>query len=79
MDIEMQFNQIAKEYDMNRKKFIPCFDDYYITSTKLILSNIKTPKSVLDLGAGTGLLTQYWFRECNTAKYLLVDIADDML
>ena len=29
MNIEEQFNLIAKEYDANRKKFIPCFDEFY--------------------------------------------------
>ena len=77
--IEQQFNLIAKEYDVNRKKFIPCFDDYYKNTTKLILSNINTPQRVLDLGAGTGLLTYYWFKECKTAEYVLVDIAKEML
>lgn len=78
MNIEEQFNLIAREYDANRKKFIPCFDDYYENTTKLITSNIDVPKCVLDLGAGTGLLTYYWFKECKTAKYVLVDIADDI-
>ncbi len=79
MTIENQFNLIANEYDINRRRFIPCFDDYYITSTKMILSSIEKPTSVLDLGAGTGLLSYYWYRECNEANYVLVDIADDML
>lgn len=79
MDIEEQFNLIAKEYDANRRKFIPCFDDYYENTTKLIVSNIDAPRCVLDLGAGTGLLTYYWFKECETAEYVLVDIADKML
>ena len=78
-DIEEQFNLIAKKYDENRRKFIPCFDDYYESTTKLILSNIDSPKRVLDLGAGTGLLTYYWFKEYKTADYVLVDIADEML
>ena len=78
-DIEKQFNFIAKEYDENRRKFIPCFDDYYEQTTKFILANINTPQCVLDLGAGTGLLTYYWFQECKTAEYVLVDIADEML
>jgi len=77
--IENQFNLIAKEYDLNRRKFIPCFDSFYIDTTKFVISNIETPKRVLDLGSGTGLLTYYWFRECETAEYVLVDIADDML
>ena len=79
MSIEEQFNLIADEYDVNRKRFIPCFDDYYITSTKMILANTETPHRVLDLGAGTGLLSYYWYRECDTANYVLVDIAEDML
>ena len=78
-NIEKQFNLIANEYDSNRKKFIPCFEDYYEYTTKMIVSNIDTPKRVLDLGAGTGLLTYFWFKECKTAEYILVDIADDML
>jgi len=79
MNIETQFNRIANEYDVNRRRFIPCFDDYYITSTKLILSGIARPRSVVDLGAGTGLLSYYWYEECRDAEYLLLDIADDML
>ena len=49
MNIEEQFNLIAQEYDANRKKFIPCFDDYYISTTKFIASNIAEPKRVMDL------------------------------
>lgn len=79
MTIEDQFNLIATEYDVNRRRFIPCFDDYYMTSTKMVLSNITQPKRVLDLGAGTGLLSYYWYTECKSAEYVLVDIADDML
>lgn len=79
MNIEEQFNYIAKEYDINRKKFIPCFDDYYENTTKFILSNITKPKRVLDLGAGTGLLSYFWYQQCPSAEYVLVDIADEML
>lgn len=79
MDIQEQFNLIAEEYDQNRRKFIPCFDDYYENTTKLILASIPAPKRVLDLGAGTGLLTSFWYQQCPEAEYVLVDIADDML
>lgn len=79
MTIEEQFNLIAKEYDGNRRQFIPCFDDFYETTTKLIIANIDAPKRVLDLGAGTGLLSYYWYKECPSAEYVLVDIADEML
>ncbi|MDE6687340.1 MAG: class I SAM-dependent methyltransferase [Lachnospiraceae bacterium] len=79
MNIEEQFNLIAKEYDNNRRKFIPCFDDFYQQTTEFIVSNIDEPKRVIDLGAGTGLLTYFWYRQCPNSKYVLVDIADEML
>ncbi|MCX4323420.1 MAG: class I SAM-dependent methyltransferase [Lachnospiraceae bacterium] len=79
MTIESQFNRIAQEYDVNRKKFIPCFDDYYINTTKFIASNIAEPKRVLDLGAGTGLLSYFWYCHFPASEYVLVDIAEDML
>lgn len=79
MDIEKQFNQIAHEYDSNRKRFIPCFDDFYINSTNFILSNIDVPKRIIDLGAGTGLLSYFWYQHNPTAEYALMDIADEML
>lgn len=79
MNLESQFNLIAKEYDANRRKFIPCFEDYYNSTTKFIASNITEPKRILDLGAGTGLLTYFWYPYFPAAEYVLVDIADDML
>lgn len=79
MDIKEQFNLIAEEYDKNRKKFIPCFDDYYKNTTKFIAANIEKPKRILDLGAGTGLLSYFWYLNYPESEYVLVDIADDML
>lgn len=34
---------------------------------------------IIDLGAGTGLLSYYWYKHYPDSNYLLVDIADDML
>ena len=79
MNIEKQFNLIAKEYDENRRKFIPCFDDFYEGTTKFIVSNANKPKRIIDLGAGTGLLTYFWYQQCPDSEYVLVDIADEML
>lgn len=79
MDIEKQFNMIAEEYDSNRRKFIPCFDDFYKSTTEFIVSNIDEPKQIIDLGAGTGLLTYFWYQQYPNSKYLLVDIAEEML
>lgn len=79
MSIETQFNRIAAEYDGNRQKFIPCFRDFYETTTAMIASNITAPARFLDLGAGTGLLSYFWFRHFPATAYVLVDIADEML
>jgi ubiquinone/menaquinone biosynthesis C-methylase UbiE len=79
MNIEEQFNLVSKEYDENRRKFIPCYDDYYEATTRFISSNINEPKNILDLGSGTGLLSYYWYKVFPNANYMLVDIADDML
>lgn len=77
--IETQFNLISEEYDINRRKFIPCFNDFYETTTKFISANINEPKRILDLGAGTGLLSYFWFKYFPKSEYVLTDIANDML
>lgn len=77
--MEDQFNLVSKEYDAKRRCFIPCFDDFYAGATDFICSNIVAPKTILDLGAGTGLLTMYWAKKYPNAEYVLVDLADKML
>ena len=79
MSIEEQFNRIANEYDTNRRIFIPCFDEYYEKTTNFITANIAAPKRIMDLGAGTGLLTYYWYQHFDKSQYCLVDIANEML
>ncbi|MGM9540635.1 class I SAM-dependent methyltransferase [Anaerovibrio sp.] len=77
--LEEQFNRVAGEYDANRKRFIPCFDDYYDGATRFLLSNIRKPAKVLDLGAGTGLLTYHWYKYSPDTEYVLTDVAEEML
>ena len=80
MDIQEQFNLVAKSYDENRKKFISCFDDYYISSTDFIARTLKyVPKVIYDLGSGTGLLSTFWYRYFPKSEYVLIDIAEEML
>ena len=78
-NIEKQFNLVAKEYDSNRKKFITCFSDYYESTTEFIAANIAKTNRILDLGAGTGLLSYFWYKHFPQAEYILVDIAEEML
>ena len=79
LTIEAQFNLIAEEYDSGRRKFIPCFDDYYEKTTSFAASFVGKPHRILDLGSGTGLLAMYYFRHFPDAEYILADIAEDML
>ena len=44
-----------------------------------LLNDEWEPKRFIDLGAGTGLLTYFWYRQCPNSEYVLVDIADEML
>ncbi len=57
-EIRDQFDLIAKQYDEDRKYFIPCFNDYYVRSVSLLKEIKKDPMNITDLGAGTGLLTK---------------------
>lgn len=38
-EISRQFNLIAKEYDKDRPKFIPCFEDFYGRTTSILKKN----------------------------------------
>jgi tRNA (cmo5U34)-methyltransferase len=76
--LKEKFSTGAEEYDQQRKHVIPCLEDlYYITSE---LPHLKTPSpKILDLGAGTGLLTNYLFKKYPEAHYTLLDISEEML
>lgn len=76
--IKEKFNMIAKKYDSQRRYLIPCLDDFYNITTELIELNSVSP-SILDIGAGTGLLTYYIYQKYNNAKYTLIDISEEML
>lgn len=79
MTIDEQFNLVAKEYDADRRKFLPCFDAFYGNTTEFIACSIPPPKRVLDLGAGTGLLTAFWYAVFPRTEYVLADVASEML
>lgn len=76
-DIKTQFNLVSQIYDKSRKIFIPCYEDFYIGTTNFIAGCIS-PSNIVDLGAGTGLLSMYYYEHFPECSYLLVDIADKM-
>lgn len=77
-EIMSTFNEVAQKYDEQRKKLIPCFDDFYGIATALANSNKKMP-AILDLGAGTGLLSSLLLRKYPEASITLIDLSEKML
>lgn len=77
--IKDRFNLIAQRYDEQRRFFIPCFDDFYQTSISFLNTIRNDFETILDLGAGTGLLTQYLWKNFPKAKFTLADISDEMI
>ncbi|MBN2545663.1 MAG: class I SAM-dependent methyltransferase [Spirochaetes bacterium] len=72
------FGQISGTYDSERKALIPCFDDFYTVIVELAeTENIKP--NILDIGAGTGLLTHLMLAKYPKADCSLIDISDEML
>ncbi len=77
-NISAKFNRIADQYDSQRKLLIPCFDDFY--GTIPFVAGMKSDfRSILDLGAGTGILSHYLYGQFPDAEYTLMDISDRML
>ena len=76
--LRKKFDDAAYEYDKDRKAIIPHFDTYYGTLVQLSDSEISNPR-ILDLGAGTGLLTQLLWEKHPKARFQLVDMAEEML
>ncbi|WP_297427512.1 class I SAM-dependent methyltransferase [Clostridium sp.] len=72
------FNSAAKKYDMQRNELIPLMNIFYGTAVELVNINNEKGK-ILDLGAGTGLLTELVIKKYPNAEYTLVDIAEEML
>lgn len=77
-DVKEKFDENAEYYDKIRELIIPCFNEFYNVITDLVRSKNKSPK-ILDLGAGTGLLTKYIFKKYPQAEYTLIDLSDKML
>lgn len=78
-DIRKQFGIIAKQYDEGRRCFIPCFEDYYVRSLGVLKKIAPSAHHIVDLGAGTGLLTKEMFLLYPEAHFTLIDLSDEML
>jgi tRNA (cmo5U34)-methyltransferase len=77
--VKAEFDRAAKTYDAVRRQLIPCFDDFYGTVARMIPFGRDDVFDVLDLGAGTGLLSALLHQHFPKARLTLVDISDEML
>jgi len=79
MTVKKIFDDGALQYDRNRRKVIPCFDDFYKTLIRLIPFDTDEEFTVLDLGAGTGLVTALIFNVFPETVVSLLDVSGEML
>jgi tRNA (cmo5U34)-methyltransferase len=77
--VKTAFDEAAQTYDRARRQLIPCFDDFYGTALALIPHQPQANFRVLDLGAGTGLLSFLVARKFPMARITLLDISPEML
>ena len=79
MSIARIFDRVAKEYDKQRKILIPCFDEFYSVTVRLLKMLQKDSLKILDLGTGTGLLASFILEAYPAAELRGVDISSGML
>ena len=77
-EIQRKFDAVSEKYDEQRKKLIPCFDDFYGISVAVASVDTETP-NILDIGAGTGLLSSFLMKRYPEASFTLIDISEKML
>jgi len=70
----------AAEYDLSRRRLIPCYDLFYAAAAELAARSVKVQSpAILDLGAGTGLLSEFIMQKFESASLYLLDESPDML
>jgi tRNA (cmo5U34)-methyltransferase len=73
------FDAHAQIYDASRRRLIPPFDRFYDTAVEAVSLCATPPRRILDLGAGTGLLSARIADAHPGAELHLLDAAPAML
>lgn len=76
--VQQMFNEVSEEYDGQRRKLIPCFEDFYRTLVTVAEVTSSTPR-ILDIGAGTGLCSYFIQKKYPAAQLTLIDLSEKML
>ena len=79
MSIKAAFDRSARDYDETRRLLIPKFDDLYGTAIEQLPESGSSPLVILDLGAGTGLLSEMVLQARPGSRMTLVDMSGEML
>jgi tRNA (cmo5U34)-methyltransferase len=79
MDAKTVFDNHAAQYDALRRKLVPHFDEFYGTALEQIPYPHDAAIRILDLGAGTGLLSALAAAVFPNARFTLADISTGML
>ena len=79
VSIREVFDDSAEGYDFDRRRLIPCYEDFYTIPLEIIPFHQDRELRVLDLGAGTGLLSAGIAARYPRAQLVLVDLAPAML
>lgn len=77
-DIRSAFDRVASRYDAQRKWIIPELNEYYAAAV-WAAESAKDKPAILDVGAGTGLLSALLLEKFPEASLTLVDLSDKML
>ena len=73
------FDEAAQDYDRARRQLVPGFDGFYGAVLETLPFGMEEEIRVLDLGAGTGLLSAMVAERFPRSRVTLVDISIEML
>ncbi len=76
--IRQAFNKFAQDYDSQREYVIPELRQYYGAAVWAMESPSPEP-AILDIGAGTGLLSAFLLEKFPDSRLTLMDISENML
>jgi tRNA (cmo5U34)-methyltransferase len=69
----------AATYDSERRRLVPCFDEFYGSAADLVARCFPSAPRILDLGAGTGILSATIVDRVPSGRLTLLDASADML
>jgi len=72
------YDKNASGYDAQRRKVLPCFDEFYHILEHSMLVSQDTPQ-ILELGCGTGILTERIVKKFPNAVIHVIDQSQKML